>query len=64
VGAGVSEVPVRRRTGRRILIVEDNHFVARQAESVLTDACSGLHRAQSELENQPSAERGLNELHQ
>ena len=38
VAADASEVPVRRRAGRRILIVEDNLFVARQAESVLTDA--------------------------
>jgi CheY-like chemotaxis protein len=38
VAAGVSELPVRRRAGRGILIVEDNHFVAHQAESVLTDA--------------------------
>ena len=38
VAAGVAEVPVQSRARRRILIVEDNHFVARQAESVLTDA--------------------------
>jgi len=38
VATGASEVPVRRRAGRGILVVEDNHFVARQAESVLTDA--------------------------
>ena len=38
VAADVSAVPVRRWAGRRILIVEDNLFVARQAESVLTDA--------------------------
>jgi DNA-binding response OmpR family regulator len=37
VAARVSEVPVRS-AGRRVLIVEDNHFVARQAESALTDA--------------------------
>jgi FixJ family two-component response regulator len=38
VTAGASEASVRRRAGRGILIVEDNHFVARQAESVLMDA--------------------------
>jgi CheY-like chemotaxis protein len=37
VASAVAALSVGRRA-RRILIVEDNHFVARQCESVLTDA--------------------------
>jgi CheY-like chemotaxis protein len=38
VASVVAASPVGRRASRRILIVEDNHFVARQCESILTDA--------------------------
>jgi CheY-like chemotaxis protein len=39
IGSGTASVgPAARLAGERILIVEDNQFVARQFESVLTDA--------------------------